>query len=557
MRVVGVFFGVQKIRLRSKQMPKSLFGKDKNIDIESRYEELSELTENKEKAAVYSKRLSELKKSVRNEDWANEVVAFSKEVKAEAEAFKLVEGGEQLKALDEEANKILTKLASERASAKEKREKEDADFIDKQITKLKNAQKSYQWISDVNNLKEFVGELSEGARKRCKKLDVFNELVSDVDLVIKALNKDAEAQELIRQVNTYKSMFDDELLEFAAKLSPEIKKYMPSSDELSKTVKQVKENKAQASKLAKERAAEAKRKEKEEKEARRAEEERQKKIAQQQAAEEWERTRKQQEQSILEYTQTKDAISDRLKRLKEGASFTFGKYAPKGSSDARPIEWITLSCEKTRTETRFVFITKDIIDTCPFVDFNQIFFKPQINVFDAFRYEHSFVRNWLNSEFVKNAFSLAEKQFLCETEHASLFDEYKKITSRLSGQKSAVTKDVVYLPGAQDFDDKRTKWFFAKNNVAFPTTALKRARAFDVDQQRLSSYLMRDVEIKKGDRYAFILKTMDCNGKKAVVEPLQVYAFFQTGVKEDYKQAKLKEVESVGIRPMITLKLSV
>lgn len=538
-------------------MPKSLFGKDKNVDIESRYEKLSELTENKEKAAVYSKKLSELKKSARDENWANEVVAFSKEVETEADAFKLVEDGESLKDLVNKANELLTKLNGQRASAKEKREKEDADFIDKQITKLKNAQRSYQWISDVNNLKEFVDELSEGARNRCKKLDTFKELVSSIDLVIKALNKDSEAKELIRQVNTYKSMFDDELLEFAAKLSPEIKKYMPSSDELSKAVKRVKENKAEASKLAKERAAAAKRKEKEEKEAARAEAERQKEIAKKQAAEAWERTCRQQEREVAEYKSSLGEIESELKRLKNGSSFFFGKYAPKGSNDARPIEWIALSCEKTKSESNFILITKNIIDVCPFVDFKQMFFEPKCNVYEAFRYEYSYVRGWLNSEFVKNAFSLAERQFLCETEHASLFDEYKKITSRLWGQKSAVTKDVVYLPGERDFEDKRTKWFFAKNNAADVTVELRAATKTDTDPTWRSRCLMRDVEIQKNDGHKFVLKTLDNSGRKPVIEPLSVRHLGEIGVTQAYIQAKVKEVESVGIRPMITLKLSV
>lgn len=68
---------------------------------------------------------------------------------------------------------------------------------------------------------------------------------------------------------------------------------------------------------------------------------------------------------------------------------------------------------------------------------------------------------------------------------------------------------------------------------------------------------MRDVEIQKNDGHKFVLKTLDNSGRKPVIEPLSVRHLGEIGVTQAYIQAKVKEVESVGIRPMITLKLSV
>lgn len=88
-------------------------------------------------------------------------------------------------------------------------------------------------------------------------------------------------------------------------------------------------------------------------------------------------------------------------QLKVGDTFVFGSYAPEGSYKKLPITWQILKKE----DDRMLVLSQKILDLQPFHREEQ-----------SLRWEDCGLRQWLNTDFWKAAFTAEEQQLICQPE---------------------------------------------------------------------------------------------------------------------------------------------
>lgn len=139
------------------------------------------------------------------------------------------------------------------------------------------------------------------------------------------------------------------------------------------------------------------------------------------------------------------------KKNEKNDGIAFGRYMQKTGHDAckEPIEWIVLKEEKTK----LLVISKYILDVKLFIDSDM----------DDPAWDESFIRSWLNGEFMQTAFTAEEQDRIIKTKLSNKGTSYKYCGDTedfLFLLRDADLKK--YFPSSSDAIAIGTEWAFEK-----------------------------------------------------------------------------------------------
>lgn len=416
--------------------PKSLFKKT-SVDLSARYQKYGEDFLNAEIAKALDALILDISNRDVDESWVQDVYETEELLKEQKAAVKkLLKNLPVLEKLQSKVPDVL--LAIEKQKAEKKRlddikaaeaerlkieaiNSEIQDIIER-IGVLSEAKINAKRVDEVWDIKVRLDELPSWASEKilAATKSVFNALLTNARYYEKALKYVDRAKSLV-DANNKNLAWANKICDFDFDLSYEVSDLltkivdgyddclMKANDLLDAEDKRIKKEKA-----AKEAAKEAARRD-----------EAQKK-----------------EQTLQEIAEIRKYLSN----VKTGDTITFGSYAPDGSEEKKPIEWIVLEAgNHTFLVTKHVIERHKVITA---IDQNLLWTLISDKYSDKekasfFHWNSSAVRKWLNDKFFEEAFSDAEKSlsgtcafhttYTCRTKS-------KKVDSKV---KSSVH---VYLP---------------------------------------------------------------------------------------------------------------
>lgn len=457
--------------------------------------------------------------------WANEVITYDKTIDERLKQY--------MPCIDR-FNEAL-KRARDILFAEAEKEQEELDAIDGKTVALSKESRDESWAQTVNAHKKVVADLPPAKRERLKNSALLDKLCAEAKLVEAAIVVNADMLKLLK-ANTKTASWAKKIIDMDKNVDKKLLPYVSCLSEFN-------EAKAKADEIIK---AEKERKAKE------------RKIAEQKAAEEKKQADLREKERIAKKAIETDLLRKKLKNIKHGQTITFGSYAPSGSSEKKPIEWIVAS----RGERTVILVSKYVLDTCKVIEEKKCYLlKDLANNFSEqqkhreFYWGNSAVRDWLNGEFYNEAFSDAEKDFINVETNKSYYQPHPNGESWAS---EAVTTEKVYLPAFQEIGWSR---------VLKKHLKCKYVKGADLKQAwtkkglfggRKAVYLLRDVcteQVGYGNRYtAYKIAVILYNGKRGTCR-LNNKSIATKGQKE-YEEAlfELKQtLDRCGIRPMITI----
>lgn len=507
--------------------PKSLFKKT-SVDLSARYQKYGEDFLNAEIAKALDALILDISKRDVDESWVQDVYETEELLKEQKAAVKkLLKNLPVLEKLQSKVPDVL--LALEKQKSEKKRlddikaaeaerlkieaiNSEIQDIIER-IGVLSEAKINAKRVDEVWDIKVRIDELPSWASEKilAATKPVFNALLTNARYYEKALKYVDRAKSLVDAKNKNLA-WANKICDFDFDLSYEV------SDLLTKIVDGYDDCLMKANDLL---DAEDKRIKKEK--------------AEKEAAEKAERQRRLQEEK--QTSQEIAEIRKYLSNVKTDDTITFGSYAPCGTKEKKPLEWIVVSSDK---EGLFL-LSKFVIETYKTAEG----YKPSKTV-DKFKYhetddvrkflwKYSSLRVWLNEKFLFDAFSSAERDFLY------YFTQYSEPYLKCNKNDLIDTFDRISIPGAYDYKAKDLKKILAKSkkaealiNLPDDKLIVKRKGSYP----RRAFYLTRDAAMKetlKGD-CTYYLKVYDYNGKLC---------------KFDVRD---KNLDLLGVRPIIKIK---
>jgi len=532
-------------------MGKNLFG-DLNTDISTKYklwDYEATLDEIKQKIEDEIDILSKLKHDV---VWARRVIDFYDEVMdAMAKDSKLVPLVENLSSLQEfkaEADKLLEDERKRQLEAAKKAQEEaekqsiieQAKNVDDKITMLLESERDSFWCDLVDDLVAMTDKLSSDVRKLCKKLNIVIDLKREKAMVLEAIKCDEEVR-VYSSKEDWSRAYCSQVISFVNTVSDKVKKYMKNKwllddllDRANLTIKRIdkkalddereeeerkererkareKKEKEEAEEAERQRLAaiaEAERKAKEEEEKRKKEEEekRKKEEEKKRKAEEAKRKKEEEEKRKKEEEERKkreqeekeralNALKQRFINCKENKTVEFGSYI-QNKREKEPIEWIVI--EKTRSYVRL--LSKYVLETCDYGDLNSMativkkregMSTTLANMRRIYNWENSYLRVFLNREFLYEAFDENERELLSMERNRTSYGEYSAPSFQETQEKVFILEDysffkkkflkakaTKYALGKKVFSDKKgfAIWWLRhcntykpENNYMYPT----------------------------------------------------------------------------------------
>lgn len=284
----------------------------------------------------------------------------------------------KIKAIEEEEKKKQQQLL-------EQQRKDEANDIDSRISNLVNVkakERDNYWCDSIDDIEDRISSLSKEVKALCKNLKQVQELKRDKEFVLLAIKADVE---IVSYANVkLDKESSQEVLSYIDTINSKVKAFMKNSslvDELSKNAKNTIKNieKAEQDAIIK-----------------RAQEERESQL---------------------------NALRERFRNCKQGKTVFFGSYV-QDKREVEPIEWIVV--EKTSYSVRL--LSKKVLDACEYGNLQEVtnlikktfrmILRPDeidkhVQVLQGiYNWENSYIRKWLNQEFLYEAFDELERDLI-------------------------------------------------------------------------------------------------------------------------------------------------
>lgn len=448
--------------------------------------------------------------------WANEIIAYDKTVD---DAIK-----QYLPCIDG-FNKAL-KRARDILFAEAEKEQEELDAIESSIDALYKAARDESWVNDVYKFKNVVLKLSDEKKRAVKNLALYDKMCAEAELVkaaalvnadmLKLIKTDVKNESWAKKVIEFDKNADKKLLPYVACLS----QFNDAKTKADEIIKVENEKKAQAKKLAAQKAAEKRRLE---------------------AAKEKEK--------LAQKAIDTDLIRKKLKNIKNGQTITFGSYAPHGSNEKMPIEWIVVGKGE-----QAVLVSKYVLECGKVVNYDLLAFladgrRTDSDKHESFNWRNSAVRTWLNDVFYSEAFSDAEKDFIVTETNQSY---YTPTPDGINFESQKITTEKVYIPSMQELSWSKILKKHAKAKCVKGINRKEIVTKKGLFNRGNAVYLTRDVFTRTysgGMTYCVqVVLPSGKNGTCWLITNKGQKGFYHEGF-DNIKRV----VDHCGIRPMITI----